>query len=105
MCEETRCDWKCKKPTLCPKPKCELQCERPACQDVSSYSSSVPRTNNNIGGCCHCNEITLGYGMRLAEKNPASHTFGDQPTLIELVNENKHKKNQGEETCCPCTSP
>jgi hypothetical protein len=34
----------CKKPTLCPKPKCELQCERSACEAADDVE------------CCPCSE-------------------------------------------------
>jgi len=98
MCEETKCDWKCKKPINCERPKCELQCEKPKCatkdEDLGSRSSS---------GCCNCNEQTLGAAMRLANANSKSHNWGEQPSMLEILAESKFQANKGEEACCPCS--
>lgn len=31
LCAQITCAWRCRKPTNCPAPLCELQCEQPAC--------------------------------------------------------------------------
>lgn len=31
VCEQLSCGWKCRKPTHCQRPRCELQCEHPTC--------------------------------------------------------------------------
>jgi hypothetical protein len=56
------CDWKCSKPTNCPKPKCTLVCENPNCN---------PQIKTK---CCDC-EGQMGQFMNFVfketEKNPA----------------------------------
>ncbi len=32
LCEETTCSWKCRLPSNCPQPICELACDAPACE-------------------------------------------------------------------------
>lgn len=41
LCEETSCDWKCRKPSNCARPRCELQCEAPACTTATTPSVSA----------------------------------------------------------------
>jgi len=41
LCENPRCDWQCKAPTDCPKPKCHMVCETPGCVH-STYQQLPP---------------------------------------------------------------
>ena len=41
QCQETMCSWRCRKPTNCPYPRCELQCEHPACEHSGASSLSM----------------------------------------------------------------
>lgn len=40
LCEPPVCEWQCRKPRNCPRPRCELQCEAPACQSTSVPASA-----------------------------------------------------------------
>jgi hypothetical protein len=95
VCEETRCDWKCRKPTLCPKPKCELKCEKPAC-------------DANANQCCKCNsEANVKAAMDRANQlfiEKESQAL-ERMSLLETFSTMLHKSQEGvEEQCCPCAS-
>jgi hypothetical protein len=101
MCEETKCDWKCKKPTTCPKPKCELQCDKPACAAKPPAPRRVKRT------CCSCSAKNVKHSMlqaseRLGERYAeVSHAL---PSFIEVMHAMKHMSNMGAEGCCECAN-
>jgi len=95
MCEETKCDWKCKKPTLCPRPKCELVCEQSSCP-------STPRTQNITLGCCACHAFNLQAA--LVQAGEVTHPTGVAPSFLELTHEIKFQQQNGQTPCCPCAN-
>jgi len=89
MCEETKCDWKCKKPTLCPRPKCELVCEKPACA-----AKKPQKQNFTQHGCCHCTAandkaslLQAGEARRpfTVERRDGSHVDDDGRPRVHAV--------------------
>jgi len=92
MCEETKCDWKCKKPTLCPRPKCELVCETPKC---AAKPPAAPAAANST--CCACNQANLKASLI-----QAGEAKGVAPSFLELMNEVKFQEQQGQTPCCAC---
>merc|ERR1711964_943358 len=92
-CEETKCDWKCRKPGLCPKPKCELACEKTACDAKSSSS------------CCSCNkEANVKAAIGRADAASLIETDEMRPSLLEAFSTMLHKHQSGAEAqCCPCS--
>jgi hypothetical protein len=101
MCEETKCDWKCKKPTLCPRPKCELVCEKPACEYVKPNRTNT--FNFTRAGCCMCNAANINASMIQAHES-AVQLEGEPMSFIELVAHFKHERQEGGENCCACSS-
>jgi hypothetical protein len=101
MCEEVKCDWKCKKPTLCPKPKCMLQCEKAACEAQDDEPTPQPRP------CCPCsNEIYLQLAVDDANTKPLGTLEKDMiPSLVEMQHTMKLHEQEGQQTCCPCETP
>jgi len=103
LCEKTKCAWKCKTPTLCPKPKCQLTCEQPGCTEESKFGSE-----GGDSPCCPCNAGSLSFAVESAEIHAKSNPGGltaDRPSLIELLHTASHAAQQGNEPCCPCSSP
>jgi hypothetical protein len=90
MCEDTKCEWKCKKPTLCPRPKCELVCEKPACA-YQKPNATVTRT------CCSCTQQNVQATLLQVGEAPA-----EQPSFLELVHTFKFQEQQGQQPCCAC---
>jgi len=90
MCEDTKCEWKCKKPTLCPRPKCELVCEKPACAHQKP-NKTVTRT------CCSCTQTNVQATLL-----QVGEAEGEQPSFLELVHSFKFQEQQGQEPCCAC---
>lgn len=41
LCEAPQCTWAVKKPSNCPRPRCELQCESPACVEPAISTASI----------------------------------------------------------------
>jgi len=97
MCEETKCEWKCKKPTLCPRPKCELVCEKPACEYVKP-----PKQNITRSGCCQCNLANINASMIQAHEAVSGDMQGEPMSFLELVAHFKHERQEGGENCCAC---
>jgi len=93
MCEETKCDWKCKKPTLCPKPKCELVCEKVACAEQEPQ-------------CCPCTAETIGIAVANANAAAAAlgSTVAKAPSFLEISHSMKFKEQAGQPLCCPCAA-
>jgi len=93
MCEETKCDWKCKKPTLCPRPKCELVCEKPAC----AYQKPA-KLNITSSPCCQCNAANVKASLI-----QAGEAEGEALSFLEAMSHMKHVAQEtGEAQCCPC---
>lgn len=46
LCEQLSCHWHCMKPSICPKPRCELVCEKPSCE-LPFMNQTVPTTEND----------------------------------------------------------
>jgi hypothetical protein len=97
MCEETKCDWKCKKPTLCPRPKCELVCEQPKC----AYLPPVPTPVLN-NTCCQCTQVNIAASMLQANEH-ATELGGETMSFIELTHHFKHQAQVGQAPCCACS--
>jgi len=96
MCEDTKCDWKCKKPTLCPRPKCELVCEKPACAYVK------PAPVNHTRSCCHCSAANVKASMIQAHETTTIHE-DVTPTFLEVMHTMKHTAQEtGAPSCCAC---
>jgi hypothetical protein len=93
MCEETKCEWKCKKPTLCPRPKCELVCEKPACAAQKPAKQNVTRT------CCQCTQQNVQASLL-----QAGEAAGEAPSFLELVHTFKFQEQQGQSPCCACAA-
>jgi hypothetical protein len=111
MCEETKCDWKCKKPTLCPRPKCELVCEKPACEfkkpePVANVLAAMVRNGTLASSCCACNQANIAMSMLLANKAMVEEGSSAQPevmpSLLELSHTFKHQTQEGQQPCCAC---
>jgi hypothetical protein len=95
MCEETKCDWKCKKPTLCPRPKCELVCEKPACAYVKP---AKPTPANNT--CCACSAANVKASMIQAGEDIHPDVT---PSFLEVMHTMKHSAQEsGAPACCGC---
>jgi hypothetical protein len=93
MCEETKCDWKCKKPTLCPRPKCELVCEKPACAYVKPAKPNTTNTN-----CCACSAANVKASMI-----QAGEAVGEAMSFLEVMHHMKHQTQEsGSPSCCLC---
>jgi hypothetical protein len=92
MCEETKCDWKCKKPTICPRPKCELVCEKPACE---AQKRIVAPQNNT---CCACSQQNVKASMI-----QAGEAVGEPMSFLEVMHSMKHQAQEsGQPACCGC---
>jgi len=100
MCEETKCDWKCKKPTLCPRPKCELVCEKPACAAKKRHHGRRHHGRNGTRGCCACNHRNIKASMIQAGET----VTGEEPmSFLEVMHTFKHAEAiTGEKQCCGC---
>jgi hypothetical protein len=109
MCEETKCDWKCKKPTLCPRPKCELVCEKPACaaperpQHPHLHALHAFLNSTRPFGCCPCNAANVQASMiQAGESTEGAETM----SFLEVMHTIKHRsQEQGEQQCCACSKP
>jgi len=116
MCEETKCDWKCKKPTLCPRPKCELVCEKPACaaerhhhrrhhskRAMAMHALHQFLNSTRPFGCCPCNAANVQASMiQAGEAVEGSETM----SFLEVMHTIKHRsQEQGEQQCCACSTP
>jgi hypothetical protein len=100
MCEATKCDWKCKKPITCPKPKCELVCERPACDTRARKAGTKP-------GCCSCADpANLAATIRSANAllEQSSETSEMMPSFMEVMHSVKAKTQEGKGFCCKCAA-
>jgi len=98
MCEETKCDWKCRKPTTCPKPKCELQCAKSACE-AKAPRRSAPRS------CCSCKHrknVARSMIQATESMSNAATMEGMFPSLIEAHASFKADADAGVEGCCAC---
>jgi hypothetical protein len=95
MCEETKCDWKCKKPNMCPRPKCELQCDKPACE-------AKPPKKLKRRGCCKCSEKNIRKSIKSANKSLIENDSSALPSFLEVYHTIKHKEQEGVDQCCEC---
>jgi len=101
MCEETKCDWKCKKPNMCPRPKCELQCDKPACE------AKKPKKHKKRSGCCKCSDKNVKASITSANKALIESGAHEQqaenlPSFLEVYHTIKHAEREGAERCCDC---
>jgi hypothetical protein len=99
MCEATKCDWKCKKPITCPKPKCELVCERPACDTKDRQVGVKP-------GCCDCaDQANLAATIRAANSLiKTSEETEMMPSFMEVMHSIKASSQEGKSMCCKCAA-
>lgn len=94
MCEETKCDWKCKKPARCQRPKCELVCEKPAC--AAKKIKKAKKQHN----CCQCSATNIKASMIQAGEAVSEEMT---PSFIEVMHHMKHVSQiTGEPACCGC---
>jgi hypothetical protein len=105
MCEATKCDWKCKKPVTCPKPKCELVCERPKCAAKKRAAGPSFIEMENKATCCPCSvQSNVAAAMQQASKN-SDIEEEMMPSFMEVVHSMKFKEAQNPESqCCPCSA-
>jgi len=106
-CSAPKCTWSCRKPTSCPKPKCNLACNaRP----------SGSCAGGAAGGrqCCSCHKFpNMQSAIELASNShvdqhgslPADEMM---PSLVEVAHgirlHTQDKVAAGEaEQCCPCS--
>jgi hypothetical protein len=95
MCEETKCDWKCKKPALCPRPKCELVCDKPACAAAKPVKTTPP-----ANPCCQCNQQNVKASMIQAGEAVSEDMT---PSFLEVMHHMKHVAQvTGQPACCGC---
>jgi len=102
-CSAPKCTWSCRKPTSCPKPKCNLACNArptPACGGQQQ--------------CCSCHKFqNMQSAIEMASnahidkhgQNPSDELM---PSLVEVAHairlHTQDKVTAGEqEQCCPCT--
>ncbi len=107
VCADSKpdCQWRCKKPTTCPKPKCLLVCQKPECGNIDA--------GNGPGPCCEC--AVSGNAMAAvnqahhhAQRHGQPHAFGNRtnnadnnpyPSFLEVMD---HMRSVKGKMCCPC---
>merc|ERR1711957_833522 len=92
---------KCKTPTLCPKPKCQLTCEQPGCSEEKEFG---PPGGNSP--CCPCNAGNTAFAVQHAEIHARKNGIsGPKASFLEVLHGFSHQAQQGKAPCCPCASP
>jgi len=104
-CSAPKCTWSCRKPTSCPKPKCNLACNaRPGGSCGGSGSSQ----------CCSCHKFSNMQSAIELASNSHIQEHGQapseelMPSLVEVAHGIRlHTQDAvaagAEEQCCPCT--
>lgn len=97
-CSAPKCTWSCRKPTTCPKPKCNLGCAphpTPACGNPT---------------CCSCHTFAnMQSAIELASTHHRTKHGKDleeemMPAMVEIAHEFRLRSGEsGQQQCCPCS--
>jgi hypothetical protein len=126
QCDDNPCFWDCKKPTVCPRPKCRLRCDKPVCSIEKAKAGKKGTLRKGRKDCCACSKAeNVLAAMRLAtaqhrsestdsaaegeadadgEEDGTSSFAPELPSLMEVMADMKAAERDGEGhgECCPC---
>jgi len=98
-CSAPKCTWSCRKPTTCPKPKCNLVCNQrptPACGNSTPQCCSCHKFNNMVAA------VEVASAAHIQEHGAVPEHM---PALLEVAHEIRlGAQEQAEAQCCPCAS-